>query len=148
MQQLHQQGHQHIAYLGVEDKDYTSGYLRHQAYLAYCEQQNLPARSIQGKLGYDWAYQHIAELLSFQCSAILYATDTQAIGVVKYLQANQLQHIQVAAVCNNPLLHFLFPNVMRVDLGFSQVGDFVVEQLLSLLKGQSVQHLVVKSHLI
>lgn len=147
MERLYQQGHRHIHYLGVKDADQTTGFTRHQAYLQFCQQYNLPIRSIQGELGYDWAYRNVQAVISEPISAIVCATDTQAIGVVKYLQEQQRRDIQVCGVGNNPLLHFLFPNVISVDLGFSAVGDFVVDQLFVLLKGEPIQHTVVACQL-
>lgn len=148
MQQLYQLGHRQIHYLGVSDNDQTTGYLRHQAYLQFCLQHQLAPRAIQGELGYDWAYQHIQALISAETSAILCATDTQAIGVMKYLQEQKRQDIQVCGVGNNPLLHFLFPNVVSVDLGFANIGETVVNQLFALLAGGEIQHFVVDCELI
>lgn len=147
MNRLYQQGHRQIHYLGVSDRDQTTGYTRHQAYQQFCTAHQLPAHAIQGELGYDWAYRNAKAVISEGVSAIVCATDTQAIGVVKYLQEQQLSHIQVCGVGNNPLLHFLFPNVISVDLGFSAVGDFVVDQLLALLKGEPVQQMAVECRL-
>lgn len=148
MESLYQQGHRHIHYLGVSDSDQTTGRARHQAYQQFCQQHQLVAHSIQGELGYDWAYRNVQAVIFGEISAIVCATDTQAIGVVKFLQEQQLSHIQVCGVGNNPLLHFLFPNVISVDLGFSQIGDIVVKQLFALLQGEPIQHFVVDCHLL
>lgn len=140
MQYLYQQGHRTINYLGVKDQDKTTGYLRHRAYLAFCQQHQLEANSIQGELGYEWAYQHVSAVLSPQISALVCATDAQAIGAIKYLQEHKLQHIQVCSMGNNPLLHFLFSNILTVDLGYAQAGESAVQQLLDLLETQKISH--------
>lgn len=148
MERLYQQGHRHIHYLGVKNSDQTTGLARHQAYQQFCQSHQLSAKSIQGELGYQWAYQNVPALLSDDVSAIVCATDTQAIGVVKFLQEQQLNHIQICGVGNNPLLHFLFPNVISVDLGFSSIGKAVVDQLFALLEGKPLQHIVADCHLL
>ena len=148
MDYLYQQGHRTIHYLGVKDNDRTTGYIRHQAYLEFCQKYQLVAHSIQGELGYDWAYHNAQAVISAQTSAIICATDTQAIGVVKYLQEKQHQHIQVCGVGNNPLLHFLFPSVISVDLGFSKIGNIVVEQLFAILDGKPIKHIMVECELV
>ena len=148
MDYLYQQGHRTIHYLGVKDNDRTTGYIRHQAYLEFCQKYQLVAHSIQGELGYDWAYHNAQAVISAQTSAIICATDTQAIGVVKYLQEKQHQHIQVCGVGNNPLLHFLFPSVISVDLGFSKIGNIVVEQLFAVLDGIPIKHIMVECELV
>ena len=148
MSHLYQQGHRHIHYLGVKDHDRTTGYLRHQAYQKFCQQHQLNPCSIQGELGYEWAYQNVQAVISEQISAIICATDTQAIGVLKYLQEQQLPPIQVCGVGNNPLLHFLFPNIISIDLGFAHIGKAVVEQLFALLNGKEKQHICVDCALV
>lgn len=148
LQHLYDQGHRHIAYLGVKDQDFTTGYLRHQAYLEFCAEHQLIPHSIQGELGYEWAYQHISAVLSEQISALICATDSQAIGAVKYLQANPSIAIQVCGIGNNPLLHFLFPHILTVDLGFAQAGTKAVNQLMELLEKKSMQQHGVDCHLV
>lgn len=148
MTHLYQQGHRHIHYLGVKDQDRTTGYLRHQAYQQFCQQHQLTPCAIQGELGYEWAYHNVQAVISEQISAIICATDTQAIGVVKYLQEQQLQAIQVCGVGNNPLLHFLFPNIISIDLGFAHIGSIVVEQLFALLNSSEKRHICVDCSLV
>ncbi len=41
MERLHQQGHRHISYLGVQLSDATTGLRRHQAYLDACRQRGI-----------------------------------------------------------------------------------------------------------
>lgn len=139
MSHLYAEGHRKISYLGVKDQDATTGYARHQAYLNFCQQNALEPHSLQGELGYEWAYQNVSAVIFPEVSALVCATDTLAIGAVKYLQEQQLQHIQVCGVGKSPLLHFLFPKVLSVDLGFAQVGDIAVKQLFALLEHQPIQ---------
>ncbi len=139
MTHLYAQGHRKISYLGVDDRDITTGYARHQAYLSFCQQHDLQPCALQGELGYEWAYQHTSAVIFPEVSALVCATDTLAIGALKYLQEQQLTHIQVCGVGKSPLLHFLFPNVLSVDLGFAQVGEIAVKQLFALLENQPIQ---------
>ncbi|MCW9714636.1 trehalose operon repressor TreR [Avibacterium sp. 21-594] len=134
LEKLLQQGHQKIAYLGVQESDMTTGYLRHQAYLRFCQDHQLTPNAVLGKLSYDSAYQLASAVDFSQISAIVCATDTLAIGVVKWLQEHQITHISVAGIGNNPLLRFLFPQTLSVDLGFTTAGKQAVKQLFCLLK--------------
>lgn len=148
MNALYQQGHRHIHYLGINEKDQTTGKIRHQSYQAFCNNHQLVPYAILGELGYDWAYNNVQALLSAPISAIVCATDNQAIGVMKYLQEQQRNDIQVCGVGNNPLLPFLFPNVIRVDLGFEQIGEIVVKQLFALFQKQPTSHFKIECKLI
>lgn len=140
MSHLYEQGHRQISYLGVNDQDTTTGYARHQAYLHFCQQYSLQPCSLQGELGYEWAYNHTSAVIFPEVSALVCATDTLAIGALKYLQEQQLSHIQVCGVGKSRLLQFLFPKVLSVDLGFDQVGEVAVKQLFALLAHQPIQH--------
>lgn len=148
MSYLYQQGHRHIHYLGVREQDQTTGAIRHHAYQQFCKGYQLVAHSILGDLGYDWAYHNVQAVLSAPVSAIVCATDSQAIGVMKYLQEQQRTDIQVVGVGNNPLLPFLFPTVVRVDLGFERIGEYVVTQLFALFEQQPIAHFQVACQLI
>ncbi|WP_373098949.1 MULTISPECIES: trehalose operon repressor TreR [Pasteurellaceae] len=147
MTHLYAHGHRHIAYLGVTDQDATTGYRRHQSYLQFCRTYHLSPRSVQGELGYHWAYQHASAVISESVSALVCATDSQAIGAIKYLQEQRLQSVQVCAVGNNPLLQFLFPAILTVEPGFAQAGDIAVTQLLARLNGEPVKHYCVDCQL-
>lgn len=137
MNALQQKNHHNIAYIGVDDHDTTTGKLRHQTYQDYCRENALLPHSVQGDLSYQSGY-NLAQLIDFKkFSAIVCATDTIALGVIKYLQEQQLTHIYVCGIGNNPLLHFLFPQIITVDLGFEKAGYYVVKQLFELLSGES-----------
>ncbi|HBO37925.1 MAG TPA: HTH-type transcriptional regulator TreR, partial [Pasteurellaceae bacterium] len=53
MTHLYGQGYRSITYLGVEDKDTTTGFNRHRAYQQFCQRNQLIPRSIQGSLDYS-----------------------------------------------------------------------------------------------
>ncbi|MFZ7108101.1 trehalose operon repressor TreR [Avibacterium avium] len=139
LEKLLQQGHQKIAYLGVQESDMTTGYLRHQAYVRFCQDHQLTPNAVLGELSYDSAYQ-LSSVVDFsRISAIVCATDTLAIGVVKWLQEHHITHISVAGIGNNPLLRFLFPQTLSVDLGFTTAGKQAVKQLFDLLENREIK---------
>lgn len=139
LEKLLQQGHQKIAYLGVQESDMTTGYLRYQAYLRFCQTNQLSPYAVLGELSYDSAYQLASAVDFSQVSAIVCATDTLAIGVVKWLQENKTTNIAVAGIGNNPLLRFLFPEVLSIDLGFTTAGKQAIAQLFNLLNKGKIE---------
>ncbi|BFU61155.1 MULTISPECIES: trehalose operon repressor TreR [Rodentibacter] len=148
MAHLYQCGHRHIAYLGVQDSDITTGFNRHQAYLQNCAKYHISPCSLQGNLDYTWAYENVSAVLSESISALICATDNLAIGAVKYLQEQKQASIQVCGIGNNTLLRFLFPKVISIDLGFSTAGKLAVTQLFALLNQQPIQHFCPECYLI
>lgn len=143
MNHLYQQGHRHISYLGVEQRDYTTGLLRHQAYLNFCRQQQLEPHFALGKLDYYTGYQQAAAVLGEQTSAVVCATDSLAIGLNKYLSERQLHGVQVCGVGNNALLKFLFPSTISIEFGFYRAGQRAAEQLQQLLQHQKIEHTLI-----
>ncbi|KGQ64303.1 trehalose operon repressor TreR [Gallibacterium anatis] len=149
MQTLLQKSHQAIAYIGVDDNDTTTGFLRHHAYLSFCRQHQLPMLALQGDLNFESGYQLAQQIDFSQYSALVCATNNLALGAIKYLQQQQLTHIYVASVGNNPLLSFLFPQTLMIDLGFQQAGEKAVSQLLYLLDGgQEIKSICLPCHLL
>ncbi|MEL5418606.1 trehalose operon repressor TreR [Serratia nevei] len=148
MDRLYRQGHRHIGYLGVQLSDATTGQRRYQAYLDACERLNLTPRATLGELSYQSGFQHAAEVIDTHTSALICASDSIALGAIKYLQQQPARAIQVCAIGNTPLLSFLFPDTLSVEFGYGSAGLLAAQQLLAQLNGeQGIRRLVVPSKL-
>ncbi|PMU04184.1 trehalose operon repressor TreR [Aeromonas salmonicida] len=119
-----------IAYLGVDTSDLTTGQRRLDAYLGYCAEQGLTARSALGDLSLQSGYRLAADLLTPTTQALVCASDTLAIGAAKYLQEQGRSEVLVTGLGNNPMLSFLFPNALSLDLGYKRAGEQAARQLL------------------
>lgn len=136
MQRLRKQGHSHISYLGVQDSDATTGMRRHQAYLDTCREQKILPLAALGELNYQSGFQLAANVIEPQTTALVCASDTIALGAMKYLQQQQIAPIQVCAIGNTPMLNFLFPEAFSVELGYGTAGQQAALQLLGQLSGE------------
>ncbi|MDM5140885.1 HTH-type transcriptional regulator TreR [Aeromonas bestiarum] len=128
--ELATRGIRDIAYLGVDTSDLTTGQRRLDAYLGYCAEQGLTARSALGDLSLQSGYRLAAELLTPATQALVCASDTLAIGAAKYLQEQGRSEVLVTGLGNNPMLSFLFPNALSLDLGYKGAGEQAARQLL------------------
>ncbi|RKS85827.1 LacI family transcriptional regulator [Orbus hercynius] len=128
-----QKQHQRIGYIGVETDDHTTGQLRYDAYLEFCQQYQLTVCAQLGRLDYQTGYQLAPDVLQHKPTAIICATDTIALGLNKYLHEHKLDQIDVGSVGNSKLLQFLFPKTCCVDLGFCDAGILATQALLSAL---------------
>ncbi|UCA12058.1 trehalose operon repressor TreR [Aeromonas enteropelogenes] len=128
--QLANRGIREIAYLGVDTSDLTTGQRRLDAYLGYCAEQGLTARSALGDLSLQSGYRLAGELLTPTTGALVCASDTLAIGAAKYLQEQGRSEVLVTGLGNNPMLTFLFPNALSLDLGYKGAGEQAARQLL------------------
>ncbi len=148
MNRLHQQGHRDISYLGVEQSDTTTGAGRYQAYLAACQRLGLEPRATLGDLNYQNGFDRIARVVSGTTTAVVCASDSLALGAIKYLQQHSLTAIQVAAIGNTPLLSFLFPETLAVEFGYGLAGQLAAQQLLAQLNdGAAPQDILIPCHL-
>ncbi len=134
MAQLYAQGHRQIAYLGVCDRDETTGKLRNQTYVRFCEQYGLEPNLVKAELGAESGYQHMPILFEKPVSAVLCASSSLAIGAVKYLHETG-QNRPLACVGENELLQYVVPELLCLDFGYPQAGKWAVELLLAQLSG-------------
>lgn len=134
MTHFYQQGHRHIAYLGVNDSDETTGKLRNQSYRAFCEQQKLRANLTLGNLGAENGYQNVAKLFEQPVDALICASSSLAIGALKFLQETG-QKRPLACIGNNEMLQYLVPDLVSLDFGYKQAGKWAVELLTMQLGG-------------
>lgn len=127
---LERRGVSDIAYLGVDASDLTTGQRRLDTYLSHCRDRGLTPRSALGDLSLQSGYRLAAELLTPSTQALVCASDTLAMGAAKYLQDQGRGEVLVTGLGNNPLLTFLFPNALSLDLGYKGAGEQAARQLL------------------
>ncbi|EFP96559.1 trehalose operon repressor TreR [Vibrio caribbeanicus] len=124
-----------IAYIGVDPEDRTTGLARLNAYQVWCEQKRIKPRFQTGKLSHESAYCLVNQVLQSDTQAIVCASDTIALGVIKRLQEIGREDVVVTGVGGNELLSFLFPKVFSVDPGYAHAGKKAANMLISQLNG-------------
>lgn len=144
MDSLYQQGHRHISYLGVEQSDETTGACRYRAYLDACQRLAIGPLAVLGELSYQNGFDRVASVIAADTTALVCASDSLALGAIKYLQQQTISHIQIGAVGNTPLLNFLFPATLSVEFGYDHAGRQATQQLLAQLSGESdIRHILI-----
>ena len=142
MTYLQQQGKQHISYIGVDPSDKTTGLMRLNAYLDYCDSANIDSLYKTGHLSYESAYSLTDQVLTHKTQAIVCASDTLAMGVAKRLQELHRNDVQVSGVGATDLLPFIFPNTFSIDPGYYAAGATSAQLLLKQIGGyHDVSHL-------
>ncbi|WP_114766462.1 trehalose operon repressor TreR [Vibrio rhodolitus] len=142
LEHLQQQALTQIAYIGVNPSDRTTGQLRLDAYLTWCEQQGVAPNYQTGDLNHESAYQLVEQVLREGTEAIVCASDTLALGVIKRLQELGREEVIVTGVGGNELLSFLFPKVFSIDPGYAQAGVKAANLLISHINGEeSLSHI-------
>lgn len=134
---LTEQGVKNISYIGVDPSDKTTGEMRLDAYLSWCSNQGVPPVYQTGELNYESAYQLVDSVLAESTDAIVCASDSLALGVIKRLKELDREDVVVTGVGGNELLSFLFPNTYSIDPGYGSAGEKAVNVLISNLKAKS-----------
>ncbi|MDC0723911.1 trehalose operon repressor TreR [Phytobacter diazotrophicus] len=148
MQNLYDQGHRHISFIGVPHSDITTGKRRHEAYMAFCERHQLIPNFILPGLAMKHGYDNVGSVLTPDTSALLCATDTLALGASKYLQEQRIDNLQLASVGNTPLMKFLHPEIVTVDPGYAEAGRQAAAQLIDQVNGRTdPRQIVIPAHL-
>ncbi|MBW3694324.1 HTH-type transcriptional regulator TreR [Vibrio sp. T187] len=133
---LTEQDLSNIAFIGVDPSDKSTGELRLSSYLKWCEQVNQEPNYQTGQLHHESAYQLVDKVITEDTQAIVCASDTLALGVIKRLQELQREDIAVTGVGGNDLLSFLFPKIYSIDPGYQAAGELAANLLISQLSGQ------------
>ncbi len=140
LQYLAQQNISDIAFIGVDPTDKTTGKMRLNAYLEWCKIHELEPNFKTGKLTHESAYMLVDEILTSKTQAIVCASDTLALGVIKRLQELDREDVLVTGVGGNELLSFLFPKVFSIDPGYAQAGEMAAHLLISHINGEVKLH--------
>lgn len=137
LQHLYQQGGRNISYIGVDPSDKTTGKLRLEAYQSWCAQHGIESLYRTGDLHHESAYQLVEQVLTEHTQAIVCASDSLALGVIKRLQELSREDVIVTGVGGSELLSFLFPNVFSIDPGYADAGVKAANLLISHINGES-----------
>ncbi|MDN3684341.1 trehalose operon repressor TreR [Vibrio sinaloensis] len=135
---LEQQSLTDIAFIGVDPSDRTTGQLRLDAYLEWCQHKALTPCYQTGHLDHESAYALVDKVLKAGTQAIVCASDTLALGVIKRLQELDREEVIVTGVggamsCSR----FFFPNVFSIDPGYATAGERAANLLISHINGES-----------
>ncbi|QKJ86440.1 Trehalose operon transcriptional repressor [Paramixta manurensis] len=137
MARLSQQGSGQIGYIGVAQNDETTGRLRYQAYLDACQRLAIAPQAALGDLSYQSGFSLAEQVITPETQAVICASDTIALGAMKYLQQQALSGVKIGSIGHTPLLSFLFPATLSVDLGYANAGAAAARQLVGLLNGEA-----------
>lgn len=123
-------GHQKIGYIGVSEKDEAVGRLRKQGFFDVMEKHQLPvpeAAVRTGSFHMENGFENIAHLLKDvpDLDSVLCATDTIALGVIKYLNQKKIripEEVAVAGFGDSRASSILSPSLTTVHFYYRECG--------------------------
>jgi len=139
LEELKRNALSNIVYIGVDINDKSTGEIRLNAYIEWCKNNGVVPHYSTGQLSYESAYQQVDSVLTAHTQAIVCASDTLALGVIKRLHELSRGDVSVTGVGGNQLLSFLFPNTFSVDPGYEEAGRYSANMLISQLLGDQAE---------
>jgi len=141
-------GHKNIGYIGVTDKDRAVGSLRKQGFLDALKEHNLPIREdaiLTGSFQIENGQKNIPILLERYkgIDAVVCATDTIALGVIKYCNQNQIavpDKLGVSGFGDSLAASILSPSLTTVHFHYKECGKEGARMLLDLIENPDMPH--------
>lgn len=150
-------GHRRIAFVGG-NRDFQNTKRRYSGYLAALEKAGIPAREeyvFFGEYNEISGYQKGRELLALRQrpTAACFASDTIAIGCMKYLSSHGLhlpQDMAIIGFGNIDASLTSIPSLTTIDQRYSDTGSIAAKALIQLMDTPSIayQQILVKTELV
>lgn len=150
-------GHRRIAFVGG-NRNFENTKRRYSGYLAALEKAGIPAREeyvFFGEYSELSGYQKGREILSLRQrpTAACFASDTIAIGCMKYLSAHGLhlpQDMAIIGFGNIDASRTSVPTLTTIDQRYSDTGNIAAKALIQLMETPSIayQQILVKTELV
>lgn len=132
---LEAKGCQKIAFLGIEDSDQTTGKLRNNRYVSLSRDRQIKpiikkihAHTISNP-DFEEAFSSGVYFENLSVDGIICATDTLAIGLLKYFYGRNIPKPQICNVGGSEILSYLHPECTSVNLDYKKAGSTGVELL-------------------
>lgn len=144
-------GHQHIAYLGVTEKDVAVGVRRKQGFQKALEEQGSVSADYyeSGFKMSDAVISASAVLDQNQPSVIVCATDNIALGVMKaaYMRGISIPgDLSVTGFGGYDVTEVIHPGLTTVKYGYSQAGHLAARHIMKLVREEPVESLTVLNY--
>ncbi|WP_042464166.1 LacI family DNA-binding transcriptional regulator [Neobacillus dielmonensis] len=138
-------GYKQIAFIGVDEKDRSVGYLRKAGYLDAMKENHLLVEDSwvqKGIFDVESGYHCMKQMMDFskqKPSAVLAVTDRLAIGAMQYIKEAGLSipaDIAVAGMGASELSKFISPALTTLDFSMEEVGREAAGLLLEQINGE------------
>ncbi len=134
-------GRRHIAMLGVNHRDQAAGEARYHGFAEALRENGLkevPARIVQTDIHIDSGYEGCCKLLQScpETDAVLCATDTIAIGAMRYIHESGREvprDIALAGIGHNRMSEIIAPRLTTVHYYYKTCGAEAAKVLLQIL---------------
>lgn len=136
--------HDNVVYLGVSDRDIAVGIKRRQGFIDGFMSANPKGtvHFVETDFSFDLAYTKGSEVLAFNPTAVVCATDNIALGLLRYMHEKNIkvpQQISLAGFGGYPYSNISYPSLTTISFDYKHLGAKTADKLLMMLKGTKVQ---------
>ena len=135
---IKEQGHKDIVFLGVSESDREVGILRKKGFCNVFEKE-CNISFVETDFSFDKAYEAGEEVLKYNPTAIVCATDNIALGLMRYLLENGRNipdDISIAAFGGYEVSAITYPSLTTVKIDYKLFGEEIALNILSLINGE------------
>jgi DNA-binding LacI/PurR family transcriptional regulator len=147
VQHLIDLGHKDIAFIGITDEYYATGFLRKKGYMDALKENNMPIdddRIINGGFTLVEGYSSARELMNkgnLKPTAIFAALDRIAYGTMSYLNKAGYrvpEDISVVGIDDDDLSSYYTPPLTTIYYDFVKTGEIIANMLLQIINDRQV----------
>lgn len=136
--------HSNVAYVGVSSIDIAVGVDRRQGFAEGFNSVKPKGiiHFIETDFSFDTAYTKGKEVLSFNPTAVICATDNIALGLLRYMHENNIhvpQQISLAGFGGYPYSNVSYPSLTTLAFDYKYLGAKTAEKLLLMLQNQNIK---------
>ena len=137
-------GHERVVFVGVTEKDKAVGVERKDGFVEVFTRgnRNASVNFVESGFGFEAAYEKSDEILAYQPSAVICATDGLAVGVMRALHENGVAvpgEVSVVGFGGYELGSVTYPPLTTVAFDYEALGRRAAKMLLKMLAGEVVE---------
>lgn len=135
------QGHRNIVYLGVSDEDQAVGIDRKEGFIEAFNGVDGKIEFVETDFSFEHAYEKAEEVMGYNPTAVVCATDNIALGVIRYLVENKYNvpdTVSVAGFGGYAVGTAIHPPLTTIAIDYKGLGNKAGKGILSLINGKKL----------
>ena len=136
--------HKKVVFAGVDEKDIAVGIERKKGFIDAFTQDNKNSRVdfVKTNFSFENAYKKAEEILKYNPTGIVCATDNICLGILRYLHENNIkvpEEISIAGFGGYDVGSVSYPTLTTVEFNYELIGEKTAEGILELIEGKNIK---------
>lgn len=134
--------HKEIVYLGVNEKDKAVGIDRKQGFMECFKDGECNINFVETDFSFEKAYEKAPEVMKFNPTSIVCATDNIAIGVLRYLHENNIkvpETISISGFGGYDIGAAIYPPLTTIAVDYKELGIKGAKAIISLIDQEELR---------